>query len=152
MTYTPSGKTNVLRPENRIWEQYLLRSPLSENITLTSRFRLEQRFVGAIKGPNPGNYFCQRLRIFEKTNLPILTNKDFSKGVYIALQNEMFLTVQNQQAVNKHFLEQNRAYGAIGYRFSKALDLEAGYLNNYVLLPAGSYFNNVTQLTCYLRL
>jgi len=47
--------------------------------------------------------------------------------------------------------DQNRAYLAVGYRFSKAFDVEAGYLNQTINSASNNIMNNVAQLALYTR-
>lgn len=100
--------------EHRIWEQYNIKlAPGSTE--MTHRLRLEQRFIG--KGTDYD--FAQRLRYYLRTQIPFVRTKEFTKGSFVALQNEIFLNVQNKENVNNHFFDQNRTYAALGNRFSK---------------------------------
>ncbi len=56
---------------------------------------------------------------------------EFSKGWYAGIQNEVFLNAQNKENINDSFFDQNRVYAGLGYRFSKKIDLEAGYMYRY---------------------
>ena len=75
----------------------------------------------------------------------------FTQGTFLALQNEAFVNVQNKNKVNKHFFDQNRAYVAVGYRFSKSFDAEAGYLNQYIKQADAYVVNHVAQVAVYTR-
>ena len=108
--------------EHRIYQQYLYSHNLKRT-ELNIRFRLEQRFVKEEKTFD----FSQRLRGFLSFQIPVAANNDFSKGVYTALQNELFVNVQHKENVNNHIFDQNRAYVAVGYRWNKKLDTEIGY-------------------------
>ncbi|RYY35783.1 MAG: DUF2490 domain-containing protein [Sphingobacteriaceae bacterium] len=143
------------RPESRIWEQYIISHKAGKNIALTHRLRLEQRFLGNTSVgdiENNDNYFSQRLRYFIRGVIPFKKDSVFAKGMYLALQNEVFVNIQNKNKVNDSFFDQNRAYIAIGYRLSKKFDIEAGYLNQYSKGFNSSYTtNNVAQLAVYTR-
>jgi hypothetical protein len=55
--------------------------------------------------------------------------------------------------VNGETFDQNRAYVAVGYRFSARFDLEAGYLNQYIDHRNDNFSNvHVAQVAGYLRL
>lgn len=111
----------IYLPEQRIYEQYLHNFKL-QRIEMMCRGRLEQRFV------KEDHYkFSQRARILLSAQIPLITDKDFSKGVYVNLQDEVFMNVQNKENVNGNFLDQNRPYISGGYRFNKHLDVEFGY-------------------------
>jgi hypothetical protein len=67
------------------------------------------------------------------------------------LQNEVFGNIQNNAKVNNHVFDQNRAYVALGYRFSKRMDIEAGYLNQYVQQTQAHTINHIAQVALYTR-
>lgn len=139
-------KNNTLT-EHRIWEQYILTHKI-KTLNLQHRFRLEQRFMET----SQGDVFAQRLRYFFRFVLPVGNKQEpFTKGPFAALQNELFFNVQNKSKLNNHVFDQNRAYGAVGYRFSKSFDLEAGYMNQALKGTANNTMNNIVQLAIYTR-
>ena len=75
----------------------------------------------------------------------------FTKGMFAALQNETFFNLQNKDQLNGSFFDQNRVYIAAGYRFSKKVDIEAGYLKQSVNGRTNNTNNNVGQLAIYTR-
>ncbi|WP_348621295.1 DUF2490 domain-containing protein [Pedobacter lusitanus] len=134
--------------EHRIWQQYIHKHKIS-TINVSHRFRLEQRFAEKIRNED---IFAQRFRYFVRFIIPLKKEvKNFEEGLFAALQNELFFNVQNKDKLNGHFFDQNRAYGALGYRFSKKFDLEAGYLNQAVKGASNNSVNNVIQLAVYTR-
>jgi len=133
--------------ENRIWEQYIYNLKFGQ-VSLQNRLRLEQRFIEQ----QTRDVFAQRLRYFVRTIVPLQKQKSsFSKGVFAAIQNEIFFNVQNKDKLNNSVFDQNRAYGAIGYRFSPKLDLEAGYMNQYTNGATSNVSNNIIQVALYTR-
>ncbi|RVT98193.1 DUF2490 domain-containing protein [Mucilaginibacter limnophilus] len=145
----------TFRPESRIWEQFVISHKVGRNISLSHRFRLEQRFLGNTStgdAESNDNLFSQRFRYFVRGIVPFKKDSVFSKGIYLAAQNELFLNLQNKSKLNDSFYDQNRAFIAIGYRFSKKFDIEAGYLNHYSKSPNSIYItNHVAQLVVYTR-
>ena len=138
------GTTTLI--EQRIWEQYILTHKISSVFT-THRFRLEQRFLD-----QPNDNFAQRLRYFIRLIKPLQkTEQAFTKGAFLALQNEVFLNIQNKERINNNLFDQNRLYLAGGYRFSKKMDLEAGYLNQAIKGKTRNTVNNIVQLALYTR-
>lgn len=134
--------------EHRIWQQYIHKHKIS-TINVSHRFRLEQRFVEKIRNED---VFAQRLRYFVRFIIPLKKEvKNFEKGLFAALQNELFFNIQHKNKLSGHFFDQNRAYAAVGYRFSKKFDLEAGYLNQAVKGRTSNSINNVIQLAVYTR-
>lgn len=149
-----SGDAKTFRPESRIWEQFIINQKLGKAITLQHRFRLEQRFLGntSVAGVETQNhYFSQRLRYFARAVIPFKQDSTFTKGLFTALQNEVFVNVQNKDKVNTHFFDQNRAYVSFGYRFSKKFDTEVGYLNQYTKGASNHTVNHIIQTAFYTR-
>ena len=141
---TDFGATTLI--EQRIWEQYILTHKINSVFT-THRFRLEQRFLD-----QPNDNFAQRLRYFIRLIKPLQkTEQAFTKGAFLALQNEVFLNIQNKERINNNLFDQNRLYLAGGYRFSKKMDLEAGYLNQAIKGKTRNTVNNIVQLALYTR-
>ena len=78
-------------------------------VSLQNRFRLEQRFIER----QIDDIFSQRLRYFARLIVPLAKKEAaFSKGVFAALQNEIFFNIQNKDKLNNSVFDQNRAYGA----------------------------------------
>lgn len=131
--------------DNRIFEQYTFTSPLqliSGNSGFAVRLRFEQRFMR----PQEATLFSQRFRIAPSLQIPVYTQNNFASGVYLSLQNELFLNVHNKQNSNGYFFDQNRTQVAIGYKWNDSLETELVYMrwheNN-----ADSYVkSNVIQL------
>jgi len=133
--------------ENRIWEQYIYNVKIGRS-SLQNRFRLEQRFIER----QTEDVFAQRLRYFARVIIPLVKQETaFTKGVFTAVQNELFLNVQHKDKINNSFFDQNRAYGAIGYRVNTKFDVEAGYMNQYVNGAVTDVSNNIIQLAVYTR-
>ena len=144
-TYSPGVKSIT---ENRAWEQFIHTHKI-KSINVSHRFRLEQRFIEKIAADD---VFAQRLRYFVR--FLILFQKDakvFEKGLFAAVQNEVFFNVQNKDVVNNTFFDQNRAYLALGYRLQKKIDIEAGYMNQAVKGLSGHTNNNILQIAVYTR-
>ncbi|MCV9929765.1 DUF2490 domain-containing protein [Flavobacterium sp. LS1R49] len=145
-------------PEHRIWEQFILNQKFalySRPVTLQHRFRLEQRYMGqATIEQNElvtDSYdFAQRLRYFARSIFPLSPTDNFTKGAFVALQNEVFVNIEN--APNDRFFDQNRAYLALGWRVSPKFDIEAGYMNQFILGKNNNTVNNIVQLAAYVRL
>ena len=144
-TYTPGAETIT---ENRAWEQYVHRHKIS-TVNVSHRLRLEQRFIEKIAADDA---FAQRFRYFVRFLIPLKKEvQTFEKGFFAAIQNEVFLNIQNKDKVNGGFFDQNRAYIAGGYRLSKKLDVELGYMNQAVKGTTNTTNNNVLQVAVYTR-
>lgn len=145
---TLEGIANPNLTEHRIWQQFIYNQKVSR-ASLTHRFRLEQRFIGQLSD----DIFSQRLRYFLRAQVPLKNTGGaaFSGGAFLALQNEVFLHLQNKDRLNGHIFDQNRAYLAVGYRFNPMVDLEAGYLNQASRGKERNVINNVVQFAIYTR-
>ncbi|MFA6277662.1 MAG: DUF2490 domain-containing protein [Pedobacter sp.] len=142
------GTTNTILTENRIWEQYIFTHKLKSSF-VSHRARLEQRFIEQTNGDE---IFAQRFRYFVRLLQPLQGKvESFSNGAFVALQDEVFLNIQNKELLNNSLFDQNRLYLAVGYRFSKQMDLEVGYLNQYTNGVARNTSNRVVQLALYTR-
>ena len=128
-------------PENRIYQQYQLENKLFR-IEITNRLRYEQRFIKK----TDHNVFAQRFRHYIQLQIPIMTDAEFKKGIYISIQNEIFLNVQGRNKINHNLYDQNRVYLGIGYRLSKELEIETGYLFRYQIEENENVRNNIFQL------
>jgi len=141
------GTTKNVFNEHRIFEQYIYTHKLS-SVFASHRFRVEQRFIERTNE----DVFSQRFRYFFRLIQPLQKiESGFTKGPFVALQNEVFLNLQNKDKINGSTFDQNRAYLAAGYRFSKKFDLEAGYMNQAVKNTANHTNNNIIQLAVYTR-
>ena len=131
--------------ENRIWEQYIFSLKIGRTL-MQNRFRLEQRFIQR----STNDVFAQRLRYFARAIIPVKKQKDsFYQGVFVALQDEIFMNIQNKNNINNSFFDQNRIYGAVGYRVNSKLDLEVGYMNQYINGAMTNVSNNIIQMALY---
>jgi hypothetical protein len=144
----PANGSKTTLSENRIWEQYINTTKIGRT-SLQNRLRLEQRFIER----TTENVFAQRLRYFARAMIPFAKPKgSFNKGFFGAMQNEVFFNIQNKDKINNNFFDQNRVYMAIGYRFSKKVDVDAGYMNQFVKGATTDVSNNIVQLALYSRL
>jgi len=153
-TYGRNASTgdHTFRPEHRIWQQYTYSHKIGKYVAASHRFRLEQRFLGNTASNKNDHYFAQRLRYFTRGIIPLKHDSTvFTQGPFVALQNEVFVNIQNKNKVNKHFFDQNRAYVAIGYRINKMIDVETGYLNQYIKQAEAYTINHVAQIAFYTR-
>lgn len=151
------GSVTGYAPEHRIWEQLIVNHRISRAFT-AHRFRLEQRFISksVVENNNivnDGSVFANRFRYFFRSVLPLKKEASFARGAFVALQNEVFVNIGNKANVNGEFFDQNRLYLAAGYRLSPRLDLETGYLYQYINGRGNASTNvNIWQLASYIRL
>jgi hypothetical protein len=142
------GSIKSTLTEHRIWQQYIYSHQPWKGASLSHRLRLEQRFIER----QTNDVFSQRLRYFFRLVQPLQKPEGaFNKGLFAALQNELFFNVQHKNQLNGSLFDQNRAYVAAGYRFSKSFDVEVGYMNQFVKGAMSNTSNNIVQLAVYTR-
>lgn len=163
--YIPSrvkvGNEATLLPEHRLWQQLIvMQPPLPKRMTLQHRFRLEERFVpkpilnnGQIE--KSGTTYSTRFRYFARYIYALCKQEGaFVKGPFAALQEEVFFNITNRENVNDSWFDQNRFYAAFGYRLSAKIDLETGYMNQYIKRRSSqaNLNNHIWQVAVYTRL
>lgn len=123
-------------PENRIWQQVQAKTGLGK-VEWTGRLRTEQRFSKLPvfdKGSNefqPGEaVYTNRFRLMNRLSIPFTGKEIADRTFYLSLYDEIFINSGHSIAAN--FLDQNRAYVAIGYRFPKIGRLELGFMEQTV--------------------
>ena len=133
-------------PEHRLYEQALW-SQKVKKLPIQHRFRLEQRWVGQMTGgERTGWQYRQRFRYMLRGDVPL-------KGrVYLGLYDEVFLGFGENRGPQA--LDQNRAYGAIGYNLGKPGKVEFGYLHQFVPQRNGIVHehNHTLQVAFYSKL
>lgn len=130
-----------LFPEHRVYQQYQFTRETAR-AEVIARIRLEERFV-----KQTSFLFSQRVRLFGALQLPIFTDKEFTKGTYVQIQVEGFANILNQKRVNNSFFDQSRIQSAVGYRWNKHIDTGIGYMWWLQQEQEGLVSKNVLQLT-----
>ena len=120
------GDSKQTRTEDRTYQEALIPQNVAERVYLKHRMRLEQRWVN-------GQDFRTRFRYALFANVP-LNQPDLSPGAwYLALYNEIFINGERNIGDGKEvdFYDRNRFYAALGYRFSDAGQIQAGYMQQH---------------------
>jgi len=156
--YVSSTDTELLA-EHRLWQQFIIMQPVKK-LPVQHRFRFEERFIPQPAVNNSNDLFTKdysfstRFRYFLRGVIPLKRQTGaFEKGMFTAIQNEVFLNATNQDATNGQTFDQNRLYLAIGYRLAKQFDMEAGYMWQFVERRQGlpNINNNIGQVAVYWR-
>jgi hypothetical protein len=142
-------------PEHRIWQQWLYLQPI-RRFTLQHRFRLEERFIGPTRFTEgvaiPSiSIYSTRFRYFNRLILPWPTKRPFERGLFGAIQNEVFFHATGREKLNGKWFDQNRFYLALGYRPAPVWDLEIGYMRRDVQTTSSLIGQHTWQLAVYLR-
>ncbi len=142
-TWEKEKSGRVYEHENRIFEQFQIENEIKK-VEITNRLRYEQRFMYQ----QYHRVFTQRLRHYLMVQVPLLADPLFTKGLYTAFQNEIFLNVQGQEHLTKRTFDQNRTYLGLGYRFSQELEMEGGYMFRYIIAEENTNVrNNIFQIS-----
>lgn len=104
--------------EHRIFQQFITKQGIGR-VKLQHRYRFEQRWVEQ-------QDFKMRFRYFLALNIPLSTGDLSAKHFYLSAYNEIFLNHKN------NIFDRNRLYGGIGYKLSKAVRIELGYMNQFL--------------------
>lgn len=153
------NRVEALLPEHRIWQQALLSQKIKK-VSIAHRLRFEERFISKAVVTNNslktnGSDAAFRLRYFIRSIVPQLQTSaanTFAKGLFFALQNEVFVNTGDKSAVNGKTFDQNRLYGAVGYRLPGKIDIETGYMNQYIVTRSSFTNNHIAQIAVYKRL
>lgn len=152
------GNKSELLAEHRAWQQLVYNHKINR-VASVHRLRFEQRFLPIVNYNladiwKDGHESAYRLRYFMRHLMPLRNSAVFSEGLFFALQDEVFINTGNKSNVNGRAFDQNRLYLAFGYRLPHSkIDLEAGYMNQYLTGRNKSITNNhIAQLAVYKRL
>ena len=125
------GNTNskASNSEHRVFQQFITRQAFGR-LFLQHRYRFEQRFFE--------NDFKLRLRYFLAVNIA-LNNKELTNNtLYLSAYHEIFVNTE------QNYFDRNRLYGGIGYKFSKIIRLEIGFMNQTTNAASRSQLNILT--------
>ncbi len=121
--------------EHRIWEQVNLKSKYGR-FEVQHRYRLEQRFLENWIKDNDGYYlksenlFRQRIRYRLMILVPLSRNEMANNTLFLNVNDEPFIGFG--KGIGKNILDQNRFNINLGWRFNKDLNVQVGYLNQYI--------------------
>ena len=124
----PVGEENVR--EHRIFEQFILKNEVWK-LLFEHRYRFEQRFISFEDESDTRHRARYRLQL----TLPL------TKVLFINVYDEIFLNLQDE------VFDQNRLYGALGFKISSEASVQVGYLKlhvpslNYDRLQLGFFYN-----------
>lgn len=141
------------QPEHRLAEEFRWTHTLASyggmRATAQHRFRLEQRWLGQ-SSEGEGVYdwhFAERARYRLYVQFPVGRNTRNAWPDYVAAYNEIMVRFGPHGGTSA--IDQNRTYGALGWKLSPGFNLEAGYLHQYFPRPNGfvGEHNNAFQLS-----
>ena len=125
----PTAGTGVPFPERRLYEDVQLSDTLGR-VTLTHRFRLEQRWVGQL--PDGGSRTVQswqyqnRLRYQIEATVPLQGRRLDAHEWFLNVYDELFMGFGRN--VQNNVFNQNRVSAGVGYAFGPDFQLRLNYL------------------------
>ena len=122
--YARNDEEKFTVEEHRIFQQLITKQNLGK-VALQHRYRIEQRFVESD--------FKTRFRYFLSMNIPLKNPK-----YYLSAYNEIFLNGSSS------VFDRNRIYGGLGYKFSKGIKMELGYMNQVFETASRDQINIIT--------
>jgi uncharacterized protein DUF2490 len=141
VTY-PYGKQPIIYVfnEHRIWQQFLLKQHISR-FYISHRFRFEQRWFENKTTDAEGRYTRDGWKLRHRGRyqfhvIVAITKKELQDNIlFLSLYEEVF--IRYGKGIGKNALDQNRAYAAFGWRFTKNVNVQMGYMNQYLLKSDG---------------
>lgn len=128
--------------EHRLWEQATYGQQFWR-IAVNHRYRMEQRFVEVALPTAAGEPSATEFELRNRARYRLLLTMPLSRKqmldhtLFIAAYDEIFLGFGPH--IGRNVLDQNRAFVALGWRFNKNLNVQAGYLNQYVIKTDGDH-------------
>ena len=127
--YSADSEDKLDVNEHRIFQQFTSKQKIG-NVSLSHRYRFEQRFVESD--------FKMRLRYFLAFKVPILKTETSPTKLYLSAYNEVFLNTESDM------FDRNRVYGGLGYQLNNNVRIEAGYMNQLFEHSSRDQFNLIT--------
>lgn len=125
----PTAGTGVPFPERRLYEDVLLSDTVGR-VTLTHRFRLEQRWLGQL--PDDGSrtvqnwQFQNRIRYQIEAVIPLQGTRVDDKEWFLNAYDELFIGFGRNVANN--VFNQNRLSAGLGFQVNDDLQFQLNYL------------------------
>ncbi|MFC5271217.1 DUF2490 domain-containing protein [Adhaeribacter terreus] len=124
-------------PEHRSYQQFFFKGNVA-SLFFQHRYRIEQRWI---KHAGRKDFlYTNRFRYNLRASHPFKGTTIDPKEFYVAAANEVFINAGKNVANN--IFDQNRASLLFGYRYTKELAFELGYLNQIVAQRNGFRFEH----------
>jgi len=147
----PSNAEPYHRFEYRPWEEIMIPQEMGK-LELNHRFRFEQRFNKNVVNNEVQDDFVYNLRSRYRIQAQYPLGKKSIRtpgSIFIYFSEEIFINSGINIVYN--FFDQNRISLGLGHRFSKSLQLQAGYMNIYSQRTSGNRFEEIHTLVIGLQ-
>jgi hypothetical protein len=145
------GAPSAFFSELRVAPQIILTQQVGI-LRIDHRLRYEFRFFGQNQAVDNKSFiyggdfstttFKERFRYQIKASMPLGKDKMEDKTWYAQAYNELFVNM-GEQVSNTNLLDQNRVLVGLGYRFTKHVSVEAGYMQQVIFRFNNAAKNNV---------
>jgi hypothetical protein len=144
------------RYEHRPWQQVTLLHN-SGKVSFAHRFRLEQRFLQnwtfvdsatGLRSIRPGYEWQNRMRYRFLLTIPFPTPDGGRQKWFATAYDEIFINFGPNIGYN--LFDQNRLGGTLGYWLNKNVNLQLGYMNQYIQKANGRDVENNHALTLFV--
>ncbi len=122
--FSGNGDDQITVEEHRVFQQLITKHRIG-SVDLQHRYRFEQRFIESD--------FKTRFRYFLGINIPLKNSK-----YYMSAYNEIFLNGTS------NVFDRNRIYGGLGYKLSKGVKMEVGYMSQVFETASRDQINIIT--------
>jgi hypothetical protein len=145
----PAAGLHTIRPENRLWQQVLWTSR-QKYLQTQQWIRVEERFNRKIANDELQEGYNFNFRFRYLLNLMVPLNREFIQPntVFLAFNDEIHINAGKQITYN--VFDQNRLFVGLGYQFTKGLNVQVGYMNQFQQLPSGNHFNSNNVLRLFV--
>ncbi|MFT5780177.1 MAG: hypothetical protein ACI837_003138 [Crocinitomicaceae bacterium] len=140
--YEPYSST-VFARENNIWEQVLLKQKIGK-VDMSYRFRQEHRWVNRSEEVNGirvdlGDQYLNRFRFRYTLKFPLKTFEN-SQQIFVQAFDEIWM----KQGTNllPTDLNRNWLYLGLGYKVSKKLNFQVGYMHQYDKISSANFISS----------
>lgn len=138
--YPAEGHTNVSQPEHRVWQQLQWHTKYTKTRTM-QWIRLEEKYRRKILNDSTlasGNNFSYKIRYNLLWEIPF--NQQASNKFSFVLNDELHINFGKQIVYN--YFDQNRFFAGFKLNLNKHDNLQLGYMNQFLQLPAGNKYRN----------
>lgn len=140
----PVAGLHKVRPENRLWQQVLWTSR-QKRLQTQQWIRVEERFNHKIANDQLQNRYNFNFRFRYLLDLMVPLSQDFIEPntLFFALNDEYTRTQANRS------LTICLTRTGLGYQFTKGLNLQVGYMNQFQQRSSGNHFNSNNVLRVF---
>jgi hypothetical protein len=120
--------------EHRLWQTLTL-TQRQGRFYFNHRFRPEQRWLEGNGSGKEGWFYRNRIRYRFMVNYPLTKKEMGPNTLFASIYDEIF--IQFGPHFDRNYFDQNRLYGTLGYQFSTAGHVQAGYMQQYIVKGDG---------------